>query len=286
MFKNKQKITVSNYFYLNPKRCGSFFLVQAGESFCSTDTVIPSHMQRCFEITYAIGGKAVCYRDSTPIEISKNDCFFSFAGEEHKIESDSKDPLHFIFLAFYAKAKTREERYIEFIKNLFFDSFERKINAPEISERLMLILNELTTADEYTPRAIHSHLEGILIEICRKTENKPRNAYPIRHSDSEMLAKDLISYINEHIGQILDVSSLSDVFHYSKPTLSKIFLVETGLTIGKYIKGKRMELANRMLTDGLSVTDVSEKLGYSSIHTFSRAYKSYFNCTPSSKKSL
>jgi AraC-like DNA-binding protein len=42
-----------------------------------------------------------------------------------------------------------------------------------------------------------------------------------------------------------------------------------------------MEAALQLLQAGESVTQVSDKLQYSSIHAFSRAYKNYFNESPS-----
>lgn len=284
MIKNKQKLTVSHYFYLTPKRCGPFFLVQAGESFCSADTVIPSHMQRCFELTYALSGNALCYANDTATKIEDGDCFFSFPGEVHKIESDATNPLHFIFFAFYTKENSKENRYIKFIKESFRESETRKLQIPQISETLRNILNELKGSDEYTPRMVRSHLEELLIECCRKIHNKPTLVYPVRYSDSDMLTKDLILYIDENAEKIKSAAELAKIFHYSLPNLSKIFREGTGLSIGKYINSKRLELSNRLLDDGLSITEVGERLGFSSIHTFSRAYKNYFHISPSSKK--
>ena len=283
MFKNKAKITVSNYFYFTPKRCGTFFLVQAGESFCSADTVIPAHSQRCFELTYAISGEAYCYVNDDGLKIGAGDCFFSFPQEIHKIESDTENPLHFIFLAFYVKDGAREGRYIDFIRTSLAESKKRKIAIGEISDALLKILKELKKSDEYTPRMIRSHLEHILIECCRKIHNKPTSVYPIRYTDAEMLAKDVILYVDENVESISSAADVADAFHYSLPNVSKIFRSQTGLPLGKYISGKRMELASKMLGDGYSVTAVSDKLGYSSIHTFSRAYKLYFHQPPSKK---
>ena len=42
-----------------------------------------------------------------------------------------------------------------------------------------------------------------------------------------------------------------------------------------------MQEANRLLGEGLSVTQVSDHMGYSSIHSFSRSYKNHFGVNPS-----
>jgi AraC-like DNA-binding protein len=45
-----------------------------------------------------------------------------------------------------------------------------------------------------------------------------------------------------------------------------------------------MEAASVLLEQGESVTEVSNKLQYSSVHAFSRAYKNHFNLPPSGLK--
>ena len=115
MITNKYRISYSNSFILNPKRCRNYYLIQAGESFCAKDTIIPTHQQNYFEITYVVSGKGISYTNDVPVEITKNDCFFSFPNETHKIVSDEQDPLRFIFLAFYAKQKTQGNTFINYM---------------------------------------------------------------------------------------------------------------------------------------------------------------------------
>lgn len=283
MYKNKQKITVSNYyFFLTPKRCGSFYLVQAGESFLAKESLVPEHEQMYFELTYALDGSALCYANDRQFRINAHDCFFSFPGERHKIESDAQKPLHFIFLAFFAKKNTKESRYIDLLQSAYSKD-ARVLHIEEIMPQLTSIPVELKKDDEYTPRKLRALIENMLIECCRKIGDKPQKSYPVRYSDGEMLTKDIISYVGENAAQISSVEALADFFNYSAQNISRIFRFQTGISLGKYINGKRMELADRLLGRGAKVTEVSERLGFSSIHTFSRAYKNYFHVSPSAK---
>ena len=45
MIKNKYKISNHYLCSIQPMRCRSFFLIQAGEALCAKDTVIPMHFQ-------------------------------------------------------------------------------------------------------------------------------------------------------------------------------------------------------------------------------------------------
>ena len=77
------------------------------------------------------------------------------------------------------------------------------------------------------------------------------------------------------------LSDLENVFFYNVNNLSKHFHSQMGIPLNTYFISKKMEAAVKLLQAGKSVTEVSDKLQYSSIHAFSRAYKNYFKVSPS-----
>jgi AraC-like DNA-binding protein len=266
---------------LNPKRCRNYFLIQAGESLCAKDTVIPVHQQNYFEITYVVSGKGISYTNDMPVEINKNDCFFSFPNETHKIVSDEQDPLRFIFLAFYAKQKTQGSTYINYIMEACQAPNNRKYHMESLYPLCSNLLQELRSEDIYSARAIALLLEQILIEcsrtISKTTKSEPQSA----PTDAVILTHDIITYIDKNIFKIKKISDLENVFFYNVNNLSKHFHAQMGIPLNTYFISKKMEAALKLLQAGESVTEVSDKLQYSSIHAFSRAYKNYFNVSPS-----
>lgn len=281
MLKNKYKISNQYLLALHPMRCRNFFLIQAGEAFCAKDTVIPVHSQNYFEITYAADGKGVSYVNDTPVEICKNDCFFSFPNELHKIVSDEQTPLRFIFLAFYAKDKTQGNTLINYIKQTCQTTNNRKYRIENIHSICINILQELRNEDIYTKRIIGSYLEEILIECCRAITKTARKPPQNILTDDAVLTHDIITYIDNNIFKIKKISDLENVFFYNIAKLAKCFYRQTGIPLNKYFINKKMETATQLLEAGVSITEISDKLQYSSIHAFSRAYKNYFNESPS-----
>jgi AraC-like DNA-binding protein len=64
--------------------------------------------------------------------------------------------------------------------------------------------------------------------------------------------------------------------------LSRIFKLETGKTISQYKRDKRLEISKKMLIeDNLTVSEVSEKMNYCSIHYFSSEFKKKYGFPPS-----
>lgn len=93
--------------------------------------------------------------------------------------------------------------------------------------------------------------------------------------------------IEEHIKDYIDAgqcltAKLDDIakqFNYSKYYLDRCFKERYGVGIMAYRNEKRMKTAKEMLKH-TTVSIVSEKLGFSSIYVFSRAFKNYFGISP------
>jgi len=93
--------------------------------------------------------------------------------------------------------------------------------------------------------------------------------------------------IERHIKDYIDAgqcltAKLEDIakqFNYSKYYLDRCFKESYGVGIMAYRNEKRMQTAKEMLKHN-TVSVVSEKLGFSSIYVFSRAYKNHFGVSP------
>jgi len=85
----------------------------------------------------------------------------------------------------------------------------------------------------------------------------------------------------QHIGEPLTIKELSRKVAINECYLKKGFKELFGTTIFDFYQGQRMEHARYLLYEkGLSVTDVSEMLGYSSISHFSTAFKKQTGLKP------
>jgi AraC family transcriptional regulator len=85
----------------------------------------------------------------------------------------------------------------------------------------------------------------------------------------------------EHIGEPLTIKELSRKAAINECYLKKGFKEMYGTTIFDFFQSQRMEHAKYLLYEkGLSVTDVSALLGYSSISHFSTAFKKHTGLKP------
>jgi AraC-like DNA-binding protein len=85
----------------------------------------------------------------------------------------------------------------------------------------------------------------------------------------------------QHIGEPLTIKELSRKVAINECYLKKGFKEMFGTTIFDFYQSQRMEHARYLLYEkGLSVTEVSIMLGYSSISHFSTAFKKHTGLKP------
>lgn len=90
-----------------------------------------------------------------------------------------------------------------------------------------------------------------------------------------------IEYIEEHLTDDLPLEAVSKFAGITDYHFRTVFFHLAGLTLGEYIKSRRLSEANKDLLAGKSVTEVAYQYGYQSIDGFSRAFKKWSGFLPS-----
>ena len=97
----------------------------------------------------------------------------------------------------------------------------------------------------------------------------------------------VIDAMRTHLDEEFSLEDMADVAYMSPFHLNRVFRWITGVPPCRFLTAIRLETAKRLLvkTDH-SVTDVSFKVGYSSLGTFTRRFTSLVGACPSSFRSL
>lgn len=126
----------------------------------------------------------------------------------------------------------------------------------------------------YTSTELREVLTKQLPEI-KRWKQKINTAH-IRY---ELIVK-VQEYINRHLFDDLDSEKLSQVAGISKFHFRRLFKAVSGENLGKYILRLRLEyIAFKLISTDTSVPELLSQINYQNKHTFSRAFKSYFNCS-------
>lgn len=90
-----------------------------------------------------------------------------------------------------------------------------------------------------------------------------------------------VAYIKEHIAESIMVETVARAVHVSPRHLSRLFQGEFHQSAGEYILSQRMMLAGELLKEGrLSVTMVSDRIGFGNYSYFIRQFRKFYGMTP------
>ncbi len=91
-----------------------------------------------------------------------------------------------------------------------------------------------------------------------------------------------IAYIEEHLTEKIDYEEVAKTAYFSCFHFQRVFGIMCGITLGEYIRRRRLTLAgSELLSEKAKVTDVAFKYGYDTLESFSRAFLKFHGVKPS-----
>ena len=89
-------------------------------------------------------------------------------------------------------------------------------------------------------------------------------------------------YINAHIEEKITVNMLAKKYHFSEKHFRHLFSKVIGISPKKYIETVKLEYAFELLKNStLTVSEIAEKLEFSSVRHFVTYFKKAYQITPS-----
>lgn len=147
-------------------------------------------------------------------------------------------------------------------------------------------------ADQFgAPQLIRIYLEHFLIHLLRRTSQPiPLEKSAIRpqpqkstkkKSDIELFNR-VVDYLEAHLGSHVTIEQVCRDNLIGRSQLQKIFREQSDLGIIEYFSLMKVNAAKQLIrTNKMNFTQISEQLGYTSIHYFSRQFKKVTGMTPS-----
>lgn len=249
-----------------------------------------------WEMVYVDKGKIVAFSDGKSSTLDEGQAIFHKPGESHAHVSNGQVANNMLVVSF-----SSDSECMEFFKNKTF-------NLDKTSKTLLsLFLKEAERAlgkisnDYYdeTPldfsggvfgsaQLVELHFVEFLIKLLRGGADVSSNTLITRDVTQDTFAEMIVAYMKNNIYNPITLNDICDNFFLRKSQLSIIFKEYTGKSPMRYYSDLKVSEAKKLLReDVLSVSEISEKLNYSGIHNFSRAFKEVTGFSPTGyKKSI
>ena len=128
---------------------------------------------------------------------------------------------------------------------------------------------------------------GEFVEVVECAVNKMMSG-GYAPSDQDALSEAIVQYVNEHACELSFSSvSLADQFHLSTKYATSLLRERTGRTYKSYVLRLRIQEACRLLgKTEIPISEIHERVGYSSASHFVKVFKSATGLTPSAYRSM
>lgn len=94
-----------------------------------------------------------------------------------------------------------------------------------------------------------------------------------------------INYVEKHLADNIDYDEVAKEAACSSFYFQRIFSILCGISLGDYIRNRRLTLAgNELVASDAKVIDIALKYGYESPESFTRAFSRFHRLTPSEAK--
>ncbi|MGP1376283.1 MAG: AraC family transcriptional regulator [Bulleidia sp.] len=231
-------------------------------------------VHRYYELTYVDHGSLATTVDKQAFNIRASQCMIYGPGQFHDQRVTSNDACSYLTVIFEAGGNIPEHllnhvftcsrKAVTFI-NDFVNGSDSK--SPYRSDLMLFALNVLliTVLDEST--SAHA---------------LPKPTSPINQHFENRLVEEIIEYITHHLDEPLPIEQICVRFSISRSTLQNLFKNNLKIAPKQYINNAKLHLSRTMIRKGdMTISEIAEKLGFSSIHYFSRKFTASYGITPS-----
>lgn len=244
-----------------------------------------------WELVYVDKGRLEVVADNDGYELQQGQIIFHKPDEFHNLYANGKIAPNVVIVTFacHSPAMAFFEKKITYVTQAQRDLLARIVKegrqafSGSLGDPYSKGLTRAKDAPFGCEQMIQLLLEQFLVDMIRTdtVAQRPKSSSSIkRRSDCDLVAR-VQQYMEEHL---CDGLSFADICQYSAQSatnLKTIFKAVTGQGVMEYYRNLKIEQAKSMLREGAgNITQIADKLGYSSVHYFSRHFKQATGMTP------
>ena len=222
----------------------------------------------CF--MYFVKGKGWLRHGTDRYTPTGNDLFLLHAGEEWEYKADPKSPWELYWFNIDAEVGNVLFRLFE-LENALVLSYEKG------KERLQSIFQTLALAKR-TNANMRDELLEKLMTLLQETSRAKNAAGDSKQSRD---ARAMRKYIDDHIGENIRSTDVSNAVFRSHSGASMLFRRVYGYSIKEYILKTKLETGARLLSEtGFPIWKIAAELSFYDARHFSRLFSQRYGTTP------
>lgn len=267
---------------LNPPISGKgYALYNVGVNNVHSDISVPEHYHNiCYELTVVLEGEGYSFTKQVATHIEKGDIYVSFPYEKHKLLPLQGTNMRICFITFTAESKN----YKSSLESIWSDNLppsNRVFRNQYVPTLIMSIIDEFSGGlNSCSSDLISSIINQIVIYVLKAFDERVPHALSKNSSNIE-LCHHIEHVIDTRIFVIKNLKEVAKALSYNYCYMINMYKKTTGTNLADYYSARRLDIAKDLIKkNDLSLTEIAEKLNYSSMSSFSNAFKSQYGMSP------
>lgn len=232
-----------------------------------------------FELTYVDTGTLYTEVDGVSYKLGEKDLIIYGPGQFHSQHTDNQ-AVSYVTIMFNMENISPDlpEDWYSVLTNRVFP-YNKKVYT-----LIKTLVQESSTGAPYTDSLMHCLLTETIVRLLQGVYTTPtvQPSSVVRQNYQDELFEQILSFVESKLYEPLTVADICQQFSLSRSTLQLLFKNAVNQSPKKYISDMKLERSCQMLRENkYTISEISLKLGYSSIHYFSNAFNQKYHISPS-----
>ncbi len=226
------------------------------------------HFHNQVELVYVLNGQTVAFADQKKTAAKAGELFVAFPNQIHYYEKTVIGK--YIVIIFSTEL-------IYGMEDILYNNIPKfNLLSEDKMQGLANIITEIVNASgEFSHTVRVGLMNQLLAGILPKFELKPR----IKTNNTTL--QSVLNYCTKNFANDLTLDILAENLHISKFHISHLLNQKLGISFSAYLNNIRVHKACALLNNSQNkISDISEEVGFGSIRSFNRAFKSVMDMTP------
>ncbi|MCR4757583.1 MAG: AraC family transcriptional regulator [Butyrivibrio sp.] len=243
------------------------------------------HIHDCYEVYFSISGGKQFLIDNKIYDIAPGDLFLINQYDSHyltQIDQELHERIVIMIDPDFMQSISSEETNLDACFQKRTEEFSHKISlTSEQQGRFLYFVNKILSSNDYG----HDLLEKatfteLFVMINQIINDKLSDNVPNKLSTYNDQVDAILSYLNNNIQYPISIGDLSRQFFISESYICRLFKSATGTTINKYMTARRISIAKSLLAEGIGVSEVCERCGFSDYSNFLKSFTKSVGISP------
>lgn len=246
-----------------------------GAEICDSSYSFGPAVRENYVLHFIVDGKGSFSVNGKTVELGPGDLFILPQNVETYYQANETEPWTYLWVGF---SGSRASRILN--RSTLLDQYY--LHSSLTSNILNRMMKIISFADKPLNFSTDLQLLGELSYLLSELLNEFPKEMKSKEEQAHLYVRQTMSIIHQQYSSSIKVNDISKILNLNRSYLFKIFKDYTGYSIKDYIVKVKMDRAAHLLKQSdLSISSVSNSVGYQDSFSFSKAFKNYFSLSPS-----